>query len=937
MQWVKRIHPNGGSLAEFQGKLFGVPQMKQEELFSGLLSVARSVMSMLVILGGLSGVAYAQLDQLTPEQLQALQARGLGSQLPSNSNASEKLQAPITLTPAAPGSREPYGSLLETALSQRAGQKLEQFGYDQIGIAKSVVVPQVGAVQDDYVLAPGDEIRVTLRGQENSNFSAVVDRNGQVVLPKISPVTAAGRTFGAFKNDLTAAITRAFISTKAYISLGQLSQVTVFVTGEVANPGTRILTGLSSPLDALLISGGVKKSGSLRSIQLIRHGHTYDIDLYGVLTKRGSQKLMNLRDGDRIFVPPIGKTVAVSGYVRRPAIYELPSGTQSIRAGDLIALASGVVLRGASTASVLRIMPDGKGRFFDISGQPEVPVQDGEIVIVKSAVDIAVGKVTLTGAVRTPGVFSVDKFQTLHQILPSQDALQSGAYILFGFIDRINQQTLQHEALPFSPMRVLSGKEDVTLRSDDTVYVLSYDDVSSILKGGQELKKDDANQKESNDATRLLRQNNMSAHQDSGASFAGSTGGAVSGREAIAEAVRKNIDGSEERATALGGAMGAARGAVSGEAAAITASGQISEAVAGIGSVNSYYGKKLSDYRFTIAGAVQRPGTYLVAPNTSLADTLAVLGGLTSDVDLSSFELTSIVVDNTSGLSHTERKRLPATDDQLASLALQPYDVVLFRPVFSDRDQGTVAIEGEVRYPGSYAILRTERLSSVLKRAGGLTDVAFPYGTVFLRQQVADRQRANNQRLASDIRSQLFAVMMRPAPSGQQPPSAQTIIALQDLVSQIENQPALGRVSYIADPDYLSKYPEKDPVLQPGDRIVIPKRPSSVTVLGEVMQPGAFPVDESMSAFDYIEAAGGVTEFADSSRVIIVYPDGTAKVAGSNWLSFGSGSIPPGATVVVARDVTGISLHQWVLDATQIISQLAVSAASIAVISTNLK
>ena len=109
-------------------------------------------------------------------------------------------------------------SRLEQIMSARAGAKLQQFGYDQLGSGRSVTVPQTGAVQDDYVLGPGDEIIVSLRGQENNEFRTTVDRNGQVTVPRLDPVPATGRSFGSFRQDVEAAVRRAYVATSAFVA-----------------------------------------------------------------------------------------------------------------------------------------------------------------------------------------------------------------------------------------------------------------------------------------------------------------------------------------------------------------------------------------------------------------------------------------------------------------------------------------------------------------------------------------------------------------------------------------------------------------------------------------------------------------------------------------------------------------------------------------------
>ena len=122
-------------------------------------------------------------------------------------------------------------SRLEQLLSARAGTRLQQFGYDQMGSGRAVTVPQTGAIQDDYVLGPNDEIVISLRGQENSELRVTVDRNGQVVVPRLSPISASGRSFGSVRQDIEAAVRRTYLATSAFISVGRVRQINVLVSG----------------------------------------------------------------------------------------------------------------------------------------------------------------------------------------------------------------------------------------------------------------------------------------------------------------------------------------------------------------------------------------------------------------------------------------------------------------------------------------------------------------------------------------------------------------------------------------------------------------------------------------------------------------------------------------------------------------------------------
>ena len=200
---------------------------------------------------------------------------------PAPAVPSQTTLAPTT-PPAQPATPQPP-SHLEQLFSQRAGRPLAQIGYDAFGIGSSVPVTQIGALQDSYILGVGDQLNIVLRGHENVAYTVTVDRDGRIILPELPPINAAGRTFGEVRADLAQRVAKLMIGTQAFVSIGTVRQIAVLVTGEVASPGVRTLTGLNTPVDAILLSGGIKKTGSLRNVILVRGHRRVTLDLYSLL------------------------------------------------------------------------------------------------------------------------------------------------------------------------------------------------------------------------------------------------------------------------------------------------------------------------------------------------------------------------------------------------------------------------------------------------------------------------------------------------------------------------------------------------------------------------------------------------------------------------------------------------------------------------------
>lgn len=922
------------------------------------------VLLFLWMAAGFVAALHAQVV-VTPDQLQQYQFPRAN---PFNDSTAVTPRE-VIIEPTSPAGTQPT-SELERILSGRSGRPLRQIGYDQLGVGRSVTLPQVGAMQDDYVLGSGDEIVVTTRGQENNEFRAIVDRDGKVTFPKMNPVLAMGRTFGQFRADLMSAINRAYMSTKGFVSLGRMRQISVLVSGEVASPGVRTLTGLSTVVDAVLVSGGISKSGSLRNVQILRRGRVITVDLYGVLIGGSHLKSTMLADGDKIIVPPIGATIAIAGEMRRPGIYELPAGRTAISVREAMAMASGTQLPGHYTVSLLRTLPDGKRQLIDVSSGYGSILREGEIVIVKTSVDISVDQVTLTGAVRVNGTVSRNRFKSLHDLLPSSEALRPDAYMLMGIVDRTDPATLQRVALPFSPLRVVQGKEDIMLMSDDVVHVLTKPGMRALVSALQ-LHSQDEEERSDDRFTAAIPEPGDAPNSNR---IDTRTSGANAGSRAVSPAAGSAEENGEAVSAAqnelpmpASPAMIAAtpRSALQADMAQVSSARSATMDAAGRSSAatlvnqadqanrahltapdtdmggftysdGEFYARVLADYISILSGAVRDPGTYLVAPGTTLTELLAAAGGLKSAADLSSFELTSSDIDNRSGSSTTTRKWMDATADVFANYVLKPGDGIHFRRIYSAAAPGEfVTVRGEVRYPGTFSILRGERLSSLLRRAGGFTPFAYPLGAVFTRESVAEGERATYAREAADLRSQLLnSVMLKPSVSTSPPISGDTIRALQGLVAQIQRQTGVGRMSVSVDPEVLKNNPQLDIMLEAGDKIVIPKQPTSVTVSGEVLSPGTFVWDEAASISDYLAEAGGLSEFADSNRIIVVLPDGRAHSAERSWLSIGSGSkIPPGSMIVVFRDMAAIDSQQLITSVTAVFSQLAMSAAALAVLS----
>jgi protein involved in polysaccharide export with SLBB domain len=222
-------------------------------------------------------------------------------------------------------------------------QALKPFGYDLFKGSPTTFAP-VSDIQvpADYVVGPGDTLEVQLYGNEPAIYELTVQRDGRINFPKLGPIMVSNMSFDAARAAIEHRVSQQLIGSRVSVTMGDLRSIRVFVLGEAEKPGSYTVSGLSTVTNALFVSGGVKKIGSLRNIQLKRDGRLVTtLDLYDLLLNGDTRNDRQLLPGDVIFIPPIGKTVSVDGAVKRPAIYELKDGEDS--AAEAVDIAGGLL------------------------------------------------------------------------------------------------------------------------------------------------------------------------------------------------------------------------------------------------------------------------------------------------------------------------------------------------------------------------------------------------------------------------------------------------------------------------------------------------------------------------------------------------------------------------------------------------------------------
>lgn len=335
----------------------------------------------------------------------------------------------------------------------------------------------------------------------------------------------------------------------------------------------------------------------------------------------------------------------------------------------------------------------------------------------------------------------------------------------------------------------------------------------------------------------------------------------------------------------------------------------------------------------TIGGRVRAPGDYPLEPDMTVDDLIRAGGGLDEAAYATGAELTRYaVVDSQARKTDIIDLDLSAaaSGERTADVPLRPYDVLVVKETPDWQEQQSITLNGEVRFPGRYPIRKGESLSSVIERAGGLTDEAFPRGSVFTRQELKEQERQQLEALAKRLRSDLALLALQSAQVNSEN-TAETLAAGQSLLGQLEGAEPTGRLVVDLEHALTRKGGENDIELRDGDRLVIPQIKQYVTVIGEVQNATTHVYKDDLDRGDYIQLSGGTTQRADDKRIYVVRADGSVIGAqGPFWFRRGTNTrLEPGDTIVVPLDAERMRpLPLWTA-VTTIVYNLAVAVAAI--------
>jgi protein involved in polysaccharide export with SLBB domain len=862
------------------------------------------------LLVGVSGAVMAQGAGLQLPQavqgaaggLSAGSAAGLGSIGLGALNNVIRLSDPLDSSaqnPASKGAFQPMEPLkpndFQKFVLETTGYKLPLFGsafFENLQFVKrSELYNQPGAtpympsdsspVSADYPIGVGDQVLIRGWGSLEIEVRAVVDRNGNVNIPKVGSIPLAGVKFAQAEGVIKNAIGKYYKDFQLSVTMGQLRTITVYVVGQARRPGSYSLSSTSTLSTGLFATGGPNATGSMRRVQLKRAGQVVaEFDLYAFLAQGNSAGDVKLVDGDVIVIPQAVGHVALVGKVNNPAVYEIKSNTETLE--QLLSIAGGLPVVADPRRAVLeRLSPEQSQprRVEDVTldaGGLKITLVNGDMVTVQAINPELGNAVTLRGNVAQPTRMAWREGMRVRDLIPSKevlisrDSVRRQNEVLFDANQReraLREREIMSEDLLVDP--ILDARIDQKGLRDARLGEMTANDNKAIAAANMP------------GAPGNLKSNNKE----------------YDGRTSTSEREARNIESYRESRQAR---MFSNQPAI---------------------KVNE---------RNTVPSVAESVGNLYDEINWDYA-VIERVNRKDLSVSLVPFSLARVL-----GNDKDPDNQLLQAGDVVTVFSVNDMRV----PISKRRIM--VRVEGEVAQPGIYQAKPGDTLATVLQRAGGLTHDAYLFGSAFYREDVRKSQVDNLdklvRRLEAESSAQLAQASQSLGASSDAAISQARILAAQQAQRQalerIRSLKPEGRIALGLEPqlyNYIDRLP--DIRLQNGDRFIIPTRPDFVYVYGAVNTESALIYKNGQTVADYLSAAG-VGSGADRDSVILIRADGSALTSNGNWFgSINSAKVMPGDAIVMPdkldREAAWSALVRNAKDVTQIFYQLGLGAAGL--------
>lgn len=821
-----------------------------------------------------------------------------------------------------------------------SNKPLQRFGLNLFDAAISTFAPvNTMPVPETYVLGADDQLLIQYFGKQNTRETINVNRDGSITLPETGLLQVGGLTFNQAKALIESRISAGSIGTEAAVSMGKLRTINVFITGEAKYPGSYAVSALTTVTQAMFVAGGVSDIGSLRDIRINRAGKTIaQFDLYQLLLRGDSRNDVTLQHGDVVFIAPITEMATVEGEVNRPALYELK---QNETLADLLDMAGGPKALAYPRASVLeRVNTDNLREIVNIdltkAADRQLPARAGDVLRLAATAPVAQNQIVLAGAFTRPGFYAWQPEMRVNSLIRSlwSDLLPTAdpEYLLVLRRTANNTEYTVFQLDVANALNQPSSEDNILLQPRDILLVFHHGNthyqrakLNDFLRKQLETKLDIQEDSRwllgdvASQAFKDIASRNREARLLLNKQKAEPMDLFMEKQQQLAKQEQLLIEEFE---------LLLARVLTDREAIILSPYLSRTELLHPVLALLRQQARSNSSLQIVSAsGEVKVPGEYPLAQNAKLVHLIKAAGGLNDSAFVNRAELSRVVAlsrdENGIEVAHKAVNLAEVMDFGTDNITLQPRDRLNVFGIPNWQADRTVMLKGEVRFPGEYTIKQGERLSSVIERAGGLTNEAFAFGSIFIRKNLQEKEQVQYSKLIEQLRADIATRFLSVESGGA---TAQDALLM---VQELEKVVPIGRL-VINLSEIAAKNPDYDLIVEDGDELLIPRQNRTVSVVGEVQHASSHRFDAALNVSDYLSLAGGFRKRADTDRIYVIRADGSVYIPRqSRWFSANQQQLLPGDTIVAPVDTEYTkTLTTWTL-LTQIFYQSAVAIAAI--------
>ena len=348
--------------------------------------------------------------------------------------------------------------------------------------------------------------------------------------------------------------------------------------------------------------------------------------------------------------------------------------------------------------------------------------------------------------------------------------------------------------------------------------------------------------------------------------------------------------------------------------------------------------KKANRAYVNIEGAVYDTALYIYGTGMTVTNLISMAGGLTESAYSDEVEIIRKKIKG----HHVQQDYIVVRKRDYDRVKLEQGDSIVVKNIMDFNKTDYVTLKGEFVFPGVYPIKRGERLSSIIRRAGGFTDHAYLYGAVFTRVKVKRDTQAMVESMIEKLERELTNnanLQAMTAVSNATLNSSELFLKTKDsFIESLQKIKADGRVVINIDHPRLLKGSVNDVILENMDTITIPRKEDYVTVSGAVLNQGAFIYNEKMDWADYVKIAGGYLKNADKDNIYIMKANGTVQRVTDKIIAWSPENerwevsmfsekkmLQAGDNIIVPDDYSRVAWLRNIKDVTQILMQIAVT------------